>query len=109
MLAIEPVAGDGGDEELRSVGAGSSVSHREKSWLGMLLDEVLISELGSVDRFASSAIVIGEVSSLKHELGDDSVEDGAGITEALLTSAESSEVLGSLGDNVLVELKNDSA
>ena len=40
----------------------------------MLQLEVLISEFGSVDRFSSSAVVVGEVSSLEHELGDDSVE-----------------------------------
>ena len=49
------------------------------------------------------------VSTLEHEVGDDSVETGSGVSEALLTSAESSEVGGSLGDNVVVELEGDSA
>lgn len=75
MLSVEPAAGDSGDEELGAIGAGSSVGHGEESWLGVLLVEVLVSEFGSVDRFSSSAVVVGEVSSLKHELGDDSVED----------------------------------
>jgi len=42
MLAIEPASGYGGDEELRSVGVRSSISHREKAGLGVLAREVLI-------------------------------------------------------------------
>lgn len=53
--------------------------------------------------------MLGEVSSLEHEAGDDSVEDCVSIAEALLASAESSEVLGSLGTDFSVELDGDSA
>ena len=109
MLAVQPAAFDSGDEELWAIGVGSSVGHGEESYLVVLQLEVLISEFGSVDRFSSSAVVVGEVSSLEHELGDDSVEAWSGIAEALLTSAESSEVLSSLGDYVLVEFEGDSA
>jgi hypothetical protein len=35
------------------------------------------------------------------------VETGTGVTESLLTSAESSEVGGGLGDNVVEELEGD--
>jgi hypothetical protein len=37
------------------------------------------------------------------------VESRTGVTEALLTSAESSEVGGGLGDDVVEELEGDSA
>jgi hypothetical protein len=37
------------------------------------------------------------------------VELGAGVAEALLASAESAEVLGGLGDNVVVESEVDAA
>jgi len=42
--------------------------------LGVLELEVLVLELGSVDRLAASTIVVGEVTSLNHEILDDTVE-----------------------------------
>lgn len=53
--------------------------------------------------------MISEVSSLEHKLGDDSVEDCIFIAVALLTSAESSEILSSFGNNVVVEKEGDSS
>lgn len=52
-------------------------------------------------------VTAGEVTTLKHEVRDDSVEGRALVTETLLASAESSEVLGGLGDDVVVELEVD--
>lgn len=40
----------------------------------MLELKVLVLKLGSVDGFASSAIVVGEVATLAHEVRDDSME-----------------------------------
>lgn len=48
VLAIEPCGGDSGDEELASVGVGSSVGHGKEERLVVLVLEVLISELLSV-------------------------------------------------------------
>lgn len=49
------------------------------------------------------------VTTLEHEGWDHSVEPRAGVTEPFLTGAESSEVLGGLGDYIVVELEGDSA
>jgi hypothetical protein len=49
------------------------------------------------------------VTTLEHELGDDTVEARAGVAEALLASAEGTEVGGRLGDNVVKELEDDAA
>lgn len=54
-------------------------------------------------------VATGEVTALEHELGDNAVEGRALVAEALLTSAESTEVLGSLGNNVVVEVEVDAA
>lgn len=62
----------------------------------MLQLEVLVRELCAVDALATSAITLGEVSALDHELFDHSVEGGAFVAEALLASGQSSEVLGGL-------------
>jgi hypothetical protein len=58
VLAIEPRGDDGGDEELGSVGVGSSVGRGEKSSLGVLELEVLVGELLTVceRRGAESAL-----------------------------------------------------
>ena len=65
----------------------------------------------TVDRLPSSAIARGEVATLAHEAGDDAVEGAAlvveglaGLAHTLLTSAEATEVLGSLGDSMGIQL-----
>lgn len=64
-------------------------------------------------------VAAGEVTTLSHEVADDTMELAASVSEALLASAESTEVLYCLGDTkdlgarallVLVEkLKDDTA
>ena len=54
-------------------------------------------------------VTTGEVTTLEHEVGDDSVEGRALVAKALLASAESAEVLGSLGDNIIEEVEVDAA
>jgi hypothetical protein len=92
--------------------------------------EVLVGELLAVDGLSTSALLgkcvsaplstagvcvvfsyvaTGEVTTLKHELGDHTVELGAGVAEALLAGAESAEVLSGLGDNIIVEGEVDAA
>jgi len=54
-------------------------------------------------------VTAGEVTTLEHELRDDTVERRALVAETLLASAESAEVLGSLGDFLIVEVEVDAA
>uniref|UniRef100_A0A8C7H9Z7 Uncharacterized protein n=1 Tax=Oncorhynchus kisutch TaxID=8019 RepID=A0A8C7H9Z7_ONCKI len=56
-------------------------------------DKVLILKLSPVDGLAPSAIVVGEVSSLTHELWDDTVETAAFEAKAFLMCAQAEEVL----------------
>jgi len=108
VLAVEPRGDDGGDEELRAVGVGTRVGHGQDTRLGVSSLEVLIRELLTVDRLATRAIAASEVTALQHELRDDSVERGPFVAEALLAGAEGTEVLGSLGDYIVVEIEVDS-
>ncbi len=54
-------------------------------------------------------VATGEVTTLEHELRDDAVEGRTLVAEALLTGAESSEVLSRLGDYVIEEVEVDAA
>ena len=54
-------------------------------------------------------VAAGEVTSLKHELGDDTVEGRALVAKAILAGAELTEVAGGLGNDVVVELEVDTA
>ena len=53
-------------------------------------------------------VATSEVTTLKHELRDDTVEFGALVSKALFASAESTEVLSCLGDDVVEELEVDA-
>jgi hypothetical protein len=57
----------------------------------------------------STYVAAGEVTALEHELGDDTVEFGALVAEALLASAEGTEVLSRLGDDIVEKLEVDAA
>ena len=102
------------EEELRAIGSWTSVGHGKDSWAGVLVFEVLISKLGTIDRFSASSIAFCEVATLSHETWNDSVEDAAleveGLarsTNSLFSSAKSSEVLSCFRDYILEKLKNN--
>lgn len=61
VARVQPGGLDGADEELGAVGVGTGVGHGQDSGAGVLQREVLILELGAVDGLASSAVVVGEV------------------------------------------------
>jgi hypothetical protein len=71
----------------------------------VLEGEVLVLELVSIDGLSASAVVVGEVATLAHEVGDDTVEGGALVSVSLLAGAQGAEVLGSLGHYVRAQLK----
>ena len=54
------------------------------TWSSMLQLEIFILKLVTIDRFSSSAVVIGEISTLAHEVGNDTMERAALIAKALL-------------------------
>jgi hypothetical protein len=103
------------------VRSGTGVGHGEDTGASVPQVEVLVLELLAVDGLTTGAlrtvrlvsclqvagrmtyVATGEVTTLEHELGDDTVEGGALVVEGLaraagtlLTSAESTEVLGGL-------------
>jgi hypothetical protein len=59
--------------------------------------------------FSSGAITLCEISSLDHEVLDDSVECRAFVSKILLSCGQSAEVLHCLGDRLSVETHHNAA
>ena len=76
VLAVKPVGLHGAQEELGAVGVGASVGHGQDTGASVLEREVLIFELGAVDGLTTEPGSVGDVTTLQHEIGDDSVERG---------------------------------
>ena len=73
----------------------------------MLQLEVLVSELLAVNAFATRTVTVCEITTLNHETGDDTMEDGAlvmkrlaGLANTLLTGTQSTEILNSLRNSL---------
>lgn len=116
MLPIEPFGPGGADEELGAVGAGPCVGHRKHPRSRVLLNEVLVRELGPIDGLPACPIPGGEVAALAHEPGDHPVELGPLVVEwlprppgPLLAGAERPEVLSRPGGGVSIQLHHDPA
>ena len=110
MLAVEPVGLDSAQEELRSVGVGTSVGHGKNAGAGVLELKVLILKLHAIDGLAASAVAAGKVTALAHEVVDDAVEFGSLEVEglsapsrALLSCAKRPEVFRRLWNNISAE------
>lgn len=74
VLAIKPITTDKSNEKLGAVCILAGIGHRKQIGLIVRQFEVFIFKFSSVDGLSSSAVVVGEVSSLSHEVVDDSVE-----------------------------------
>ena len=116
MATIEPRSGNGGDEELRTVGVGASVCHGKEARAGVLELEVLVSELRAVDGLTTNTGAVSEVTTLDHELRNNTVESGTLVVErlargatALFAGAECAEVLSGLGNVFAIQAKDDTA
>jgi len=109
VFAIQPGGLGSTEEELGSVGARASVGHGENARAGVLQLEILILELVAIDGLPSSPVASGEITTLAHKAGDDSVEGRTLVAKALLSSAESTEVLNGLGNNISMERHDDAA
>ena len=107
VLSVEPWAGNEGDEELRAICVFTGICHWEEVRFGMLDFEVFVFKLVSVDGLSSSAVMVGEVTSLGHEVVDDTMESWSLVSKSFLAGAESSEVGCSFGDDVIIEFEDN--
>lgn len=65
----------------------------QSTWPCVLQDKIFIIKLLPVDRLPAATVVVGEISSLAHELGDNSVKAASLKAEAFLVCAKTAEVL----------------
>ena len=91
---------DGAYEKRTPIGVGTCISHTNSPGSSMREFKILIFESATIYTFASSSISFVEISSLNHEVSDDTMEGGVLVAKTLVTSAKGPEVLGSLGDIV---------
>lgn len=67
MFVVEVGGLHGCDEELRSVGVGTGIGHRQEEWLVVLPGERFIRELFAVDRLSTGSVSGSEITALDHE------------------------------------------
>ena len=109
MSSVKPVGISSGDEELTSIGSGSSIGHRNAERFVFEL-EVFIGESISVDRLASSSVSSSEITALDHEVGDNSVEGTSCVFAGRIVSfAQSNEVFNSFRYDFSEKIKHDIA
>jgi len=85
MSSIKPWSLNSANIELTSISVGSSIGH-SKTERFVFEIEVLIGEFGAVDWSASSAVVVGEVTALDHEIRNNSVEWTSSETDGFAIS-----------------------
>ena len=102
------------EEELEAVWV--SVDHGEDTSTNVLVNKVLVVKSVTIDGLVSCSVTSREVSSLCNEVGDDAIELASfkvkvlsRLAYALLSSAETSEVLSCLGAINSVEVNDYSA
>ena len=64
--------------------------------------------MGPIDVQRATYVTTGEVTTLEHEVGDDTVEGRALVAETVFTSGELTEVLRGPRDNIVEELEDDA-
>jgi len=96
---------------IRSESSGSGFQSLKMilTWSCVLQGEVLVLELVAIDGLATSTVSGSEVTTLAHEVGDDTVECGSLEAESLLSCAQSTEVLRGLGDHIRPQLHDNLA
>ena len=108
MATIQPRRENGGDKELATIRVGAGIGHGQKSRCGVLELKVLIGEFVSVDGNPPSAISPGKVTTLAHEIRDNTVKLAALVSHTFFACAKCSEILCCLGRGVCKQLKFDA-
>lgn len=109
MLPIQPRSRRRTQKELRSIRSRTRIGHAQNARPGMFQGKVLVLKLVAVDTLATRPIVIGKVTALAHETGNDAVKRASGVAKTLFARAEGAKVLGGFGNDVGAEFHDDAA
>jgi hypothetical protein len=87
------------------VRGAKNIAHKKTTevilpWTGVLQNKVFVREFVSIDRLSTSAVMVGEIPTLTHEIGNDAVKGASSVSKSLFASAQRTEVLGSLGYDI---------
>mmetsp|Transcript_33279 Transcript_33279/g.87574 ORF Transcript_33279/g.87574 Transcript_33279/m.87574 type:complete len:232 (+) Transcript_33279:470-1165(+) len=107
VLAIEPGRLCRAQKELRAVGAWACIGHREDARTRVLQLEVFVGKLLAVNRLAAGAVMVGEITTLAHEVGDYAVERALLVALALVPQAQLPKVFGRLRHSILAQLHHN--
>jgi len=115
MFSIKPFCFLECNKELAAVCAWSTVGHRKKTSLSVRCFEIFVIKFISINRFSTSSIFISEITSLKHEILDESMENAVLKVQRLsrfpstfLSCAKCTEVFCCFRYNILVEFEFNS-
>ena len=108
VLSIQPRTLHKSDEELRTIGMGSCIGHREEVRLIVSVLKTLIFKLAPVYGPTSTPILVSEVTSLGNVVLNDAMERGSFVPKTFFTCAESPEVFRGYGDILVEEFESDS-
>lgn len=62
--------------------------------------EIFVFEFRAVNGFSTGAIMIGEVATLAHEIGNNSMESTAAISESFLAGAQCTKIFRGLRNDI---------
>jgi hypothetical protein len=106
------------NEELTRIGVRTCIGHREHIRMSMVDLKGFIRERDPIDGHATCSVVVSDVSSLDHELGDDSMHDGGLVGEEMgggvgggvgVAYTELAEIVAGVGGDVIEEGEDHTA
>lgn len=88
MFSIQPIGLLGRDEKLTRVGILSRIGRTEHPGLTVLVDKVFIGKVGPIDASLTCAITLDKVSTLNHEILNDTMERAVLVPRGLFVYQE---------------------
>lgn len=74
VVEVRRAVGRSDNVKLRAVGIGTRIRHGERASLGVLVHKALVVKATAIDRLATSAVTLGEIAALNHEIANDSMK-----------------------------------
>mmetsp|Transcript_25912 Transcript_25912/g.41618 ORF Transcript_25912/g.41618 Transcript_25912/m.41618 type:complete len:217 (-) Transcript_25912:70-720(-) len=109
MLPIQMRSLDSSNEKLTSISVLASICHRQLSRTCVLEHEVFVCKFLTINGLPTCAITLCKVSTLNHEVLDDTVEFASFVTKTFLSSGKSAKVFCGFGHSFAIQAHHDAA